>query len=121
MLYKRSATTPAKPSTTSTYTFSTGILTGHNNGWTQAVPETDGNPLWVIQAVASATAPSDTDTIPSEQWGTQIKLIEDGLDGLNQATIYLYQRAISTPVVTDIDDPITYTFASGEITDSSEA
>jgi len=125
LLYVRSATTPTKPSTSTTYTFSTGIATGMNNSWTQAVPVTNGNPLWVIQSSASATAPTDTDTILSTEWGTQIKIVEDGADGatgatgpagaagLSQATIYLYQRKSTVPAVTDIADPTTYTFSTG--------
>lgn len=124
-LYKRSASTPAKPTTTSTYTFSLGTIEGQDNGWTQAVPEFNYYPLWAIQAVATATAPIDTNTIANTQWGSQIKIAENGadgvngsngLDGYNQATILLYQRATSTPVVTDIADPITYTFSNGAIT-----
>ena len=45
-IYKRAATTPALPSAQATYTFATGVLSGLTNGWTQAIPATDGNPLW---------------------------------------------------------------------------
>jgi len=83
-LYIRSASTPTKPTTTSTYTFSTGVLTGHNNGWSQNVPATNGDPLWVIQSTATDT--DDIDTILSTEWGTQIKLVEDGADGADGAT-----------------------------------
>jgi hypothetical protein len=112
-LYRRYATAPTKPSTTSTYTFSTGALTGQNNSWTQSIPATDGNPLWVIQSTAAATAPTDTDTILAAEWGSQIKVSEDGAAGLNQATIYLYKRASSAPTTSGITSAITYTFATG--------
>ena len=39
---------------------------------------------------------------------------EDGQDGLNQATIFLYQRAASQPLVPQSD--VTYTFSTGVIT-----
>ena len=39
---------------------------------------------------------------------------EDGQDGLNQATIFLYQRAQPQPLVPQSD--VTYTFATGLIT-----
>lgn len=64
-LYKRADQAPQKPTTESTYTFSTNTLSGHDNSWTQSVPAVSGKtPLWMIQAVASATAPANTDTIP---------------------------------------------------------
>ena len=66
LLYKRAASSPTLPSTTATFTFSTGVLTGHNNGWTQDVPATDGNPLWVTAATASASG--TTDTIAAAEW-----------------------------------------------------
>lgn len=113
-LYRRSATTPALPSTTATYTFATGVLTGHNNGWTQAVPATDGNPLWVTAAAASSTGA--TDTIASAEWAAPVIMAQDGTNGsnggngINSATIFLYQRAASTPSVPT--DALTYTFSS---------
>ena len=116
-LYKRSASSPTLPSTTATYTFATGGLTGHNNGWTQAVPATDGNPLWVTAATANAPAGTATDTIASGEWASPVKILEDGADGtngsngLNQATVYLFQRATSTPSVPA--STLTYTFATG--------
>ena len=57
-IYKRSASTPTKPTSVSTYTFETGVLTGQNNGWTSAVP-TGSNPLYVCVATASATGATD--------------------------------------------------------------
>lgn len=78
-LYRRSATTPAVPSTTSTYTFATAVLTGHNNSWTQAVPANDGNPLYVT--VASAVSTGLTDTIATGEWTTPQIMASNGANG----------------------------------------
>lgn len=80
-LFKRSATAPAVPSVTSTLTFATGVLTGHDNGWTQAVPAANGNPLYVITAKASAT--TATVTIGTGEWSTPAILAQDGTNGTN--------------------------------------
>lgn len=82
-IYKRSATTPSVPSTTSTYTFATAVLTGHNNGWTQAIPASDGNPLYATTAAASSSGA--TDTIATGDWS---------------APIIVQQEAGATPKVT---------------------
>ena len=75
-LYQRGATAPAKPTVTTTYTFSTGALSGNLNGWSQSIPATNGNPCWVIQATAISA--ESTDTILASEWSEQRKLVEDG-------------------------------------------
>lgn len=113
-LYKRSATTPSKPSSSLTYTFATGVLTGSLSGWTQTIPETNGNPCWLIQATASASGA--TDTIAASEWSTQIELVQDGSsgeDGYNQATITLYRRSASAP--SKPSSSVTYTFATASL------
>lgn len=130
LLYKRGTTAPEKPTAEVTYTFADASLspTSALNGWTQAIPQVDGNPCWVIAATASAT--TATDTIGISEWSTQIKFVEDGVQGatgatgatgktgevgatgstgLNQATIFLYSRTTSTKP----SSPTTYTFATG--------
>lgn len=130
LLYQRGATAPDKPTAEVTYTFADASLspTSALNGWTQAIPQVDGNPCWVIAATASAT--TATDTIGISEWSTQIKFVEDGVQGatgatgatgktgevgatgstgLNQATIFLYSRTTSTKP----SSPTTYTFANG--------
>ena len=130
LLYRRGATAPDKPTAEVTYTFADASLspTSALNGWTQAIPQVDGNPCWVIAATASAT--TATDTIGISEWSTQVKFVEDGVQGatgatgatgktgevgatgstgLNQATIFLYSRTTSTKP----SSPTTYTFASG--------
>lgn len=136
LLYQRGATAPDKPTDEVTYTFADASLspTSALNGWTQAIPQVDGNPCWVIATTASAT--TATDTIGISEWSTQIKFVEDGVQGatgatgvtgatgatgktgevgatgstgLNQATIFLYSRTTSTKP----SSPTTYTFANG--------
>lgn len=108
-LYRRGATSPAVPSGTFTYTFATASLSGGTlNGWTQAIPAADGNPLWVI--AASASSSSGTDGIPASEFTAPV--LKDGA-GLNAATVFLYQRAASTPAVPA--GTLTYTFATGAL------
>jgi len=107
---------PTKPTEDTVYTFSTGELADPDSGlgdWTQAIPATDGtgNPIWIIGAMALATSPEDTDTIDVDDWSDPVKWT---VDGVSQAGLFLYQRAETAPVTTDIDDPLTYTFATGE-------
>ena len=115
LLYHRGATAPEKPTAEVTYTFADASLSPASalNGWTQAIPQVDGNPCWVIATTASAT--TATDTIAVSEWSTQVKFVEDGAQGatgstgLNQATIFLYSRTTSTKP----SSSTTYTFASG--------
>ena len=116
VLYKRGASAPAKPSGNVTYTFATGSVTGTLDGWTKEVPS-GSDPVWAITASASSTGTSDT--IASSEWSTQVKVFEDGTpggagsDGLNQATIFLYQRAASAPAKPTATP--TYTFSTGAL------
>jgi hypothetical protein len=124
-LYKRASSTPSEPSGTFTYTFSTGALSGGTlNGWTQAIPTADGNPLYVIAATASST--SATDSVPASEFSSAVVLARDGsagsdgtdgsdgsdgADGLNAATVWLFKRAASAPTVPS--SSLTYTFSTG--------
>lgn len=114
-LYQRATSAPAVPSADSIYTFSSGILTGGTLGsWTQTIPA-GTNPIYVISATASSTAA--TDTIPTTEWATPSILAQNGTNGsngLNNAIVYLYQRAASTP--TAPGGTFTYTFSSGLLT-----
>ena len=82
-LYRRSATaltSSDRPTGTLTYTFATGLLSGSGfNSWSQSVPATNGNPLYIIQA--TATSNGTTDTIASSEWSIPVKFVEDGADG----------------------------------------
>lgn len=78
-LYKRASSAPSKPTATLTYTFATGVLSGSLSGWTQAMPATNGNPCYCIQATAISTG--TTDTIAASEWSEVVKVLEDGSDG----------------------------------------
>jgi predicted phage tail protein len=80
-LYKRSATTPAVPSVTTTYTFTTGALSGINNGWSQTVPAANGDPLYVTTATALAAGSVTTDTIAASEWAAPTIMAQDGDPG----------------------------------------
>lgn len=78
-LYKRSESIPAKPSTSTLFTFATASLTGEMDGWSQSIPTTDGNPCWVVSAqIAARTA---TATVDVSAWTSPVKLVEDGEGG----------------------------------------
>lgn len=115
-LYRRAASTPSDPTGTFTYTFATAALSGGTlNGWTQAIPATDGNPLWVKQA--SAVASTATDTIAAAEFAAAVKIVEDGgagAPGLNSATARIYQRGASAPAGPSAT--ATYTFSNGALT-----
>jgi hypothetical protein len=67
-IYQRAATAtaPALPSASTTYTFATGVLTGLNNGWTQYIPSSGG--AYLHTSLATAAATTTTDAIASSEW-----------------------------------------------------
>lgn len=109
VLYKRSNTTPAKPTADLTYTFNTAKLTPASSlaGWSQSIPVADGNPCYSIQAVAMAVG--DTDTIAATEWTDVTQILSDGLDAYNTAVIYLYMRSATAPSKPNVQT--TYTFS----------
>lgn len=121
-LFRRSAAAPTKPSTSSTYTFATGVLTGQNNSWTQ-VPPAGSDPLWVT--VATASASGATDSIAGSEWATPVLFVENGAPGadgaagapgLNTATVYLFRRNDTGTAPAVPSSTLTYTFATGLLT-----
>ena len=77
-LYQRNTSKPSKPSASVTYTFSTGVASGLNNGWSQKIP--DGtNPLYVTLATASSN--TATDTILSSEWSDVVVMAQNGANG----------------------------------------
>lgn len=113
-LYKRAETRPSVNwNYDLTYTFATGKLSGFPDDWDWSQEVVDGyDPLYVISATAYGTG--ETDTIGPNEWSTAMKLAEDGTDGYNTATVFLYQRAAEQPSAPTGD--LTYTFASGTLT-----
>lgn len=127
-LYNRAATATKPTSGNATYTFSTHTLSipsgWTNAGWKQAFPEEteqgDTTPVWMMAAIASSNA--STDTISYSEWSEPVKMVSSGSNGTNgkngaagynQATVFLYQRAASTP--SKPSSSVTYTFASGAL------
>ena len=118
-IYIRSATQPTStPIGDSTYTFADGGLVFTNaNGWSATVDGTTGSEqLWIRSAQAiSRTA---TTTIDAGDWSGVIQASAtaiDGQDGLNQATLYLYQRNNSGTAPAAPNQASTYDFGTGII------
>jgi hypothetical protein len=107
-IYRRSATAPAGPSVSSTYTFSTGVLSGLNNSWTTTVP-TGTDPLWVRTAVAFGIN-ATTDTIASTEWSPSVQDTTGSGIGTTAVPILLYRRNATTPARPS--NTSTYTFAT---------
>lgn len=118
-----SQSVPDRPSGPLTYTFSTGLLTeesgqaGNLNGWSQDV-STAGSGAYLYVTTAAAVSTSDTDIINS---GSEVSYSGDwadvttlAQDGNNNATIYIYQRAASTPSLPSAT--CTYTFSTKSLT-----
>ena len=118
-LYKRSSTAATVDWTiTLTYYF-TGQNAHHLNavpsGWSESIPASDGNPLYVTAATAYANTGSDT--IAYTEWSAPVKMAEDGTSGnpgTNSATVFLYQRAASIP--SKPSGNLEYTFSDGSLT-----
>ena len=99
-LYQRASSTPSfSYSGNLTYTFATAILSGSiPTGWTQAIPASDGNPLYEVTAVAYAN--TATDTIASSEWSAPVKIVENGTNGrgiLSTEVKYVADTQGSTP------------------------
>ena len=110
-LFRKTSTNsaPADPSGTFTYTFATGVLSGGTlNGWSQSAPSlNNGEYLWVIQASAFSSNPTDT-IAASEFNAASVAGIggnngNDGNDGPTgpsgdiYKTIYLYDAKVTIP------------------------
>ena len=70
---------------------------------------------WVVAATANGTG--TTDTIGSGEWSGVVQF--SGADGLNSATVELFQLTNSTSAPADPSGALTYTFATGAITNSN--
>ena len=119
-LYKRASSIPSGPINTLRYTFSDHTLTGeasYFNGWKQSINDigSGNDAIWIIAATATASADDGYDDILTIEWSSAIEMAKNGedgnpgIDGLNQATVYIYKRAasVSTP------SSATYTFLNG--------
>lgn len=109
-IYQRATSAPAVPTATATFTFSGASIAGLNNGW-QATPPAGTSPLYV--SVATASSSGATDTITSAEWASPVVLAANGADGLNAATVYLFQRTSSATAPSLPSATVTYTFLTG--------
>ena len=114
--YKRSASTVTdKPSTTRTWTFSSGEFNNNDlgNSFTGQIPS-GTDELYVCTAVASSVNSTDSVTGTSDWSAPQLLAAEgtDGTDGFNTAVVYGYKR--SSSAVTDKPSTTrTWTFSTG--------
>ena len=77
-VYQRAATNtcPSLPSALCTLTFSSGVVTGLNNGWALTVPATGGAFLFLSTVYVSSSA-TNAD-IPAASWGAGKLVAQDG-------------------------------------------
>lgn len=110
-LYKNNDGSPTKPTTSSTYTFSTKTLSPVPSGWSTTPSYSNSTSTWEIRAVALSN--TDSDTIEASDWSNPVLISgKDGTNGTSQATLYVYKRAasVSTP------SGGTYRFDTGSLT-----
>lgn len=98
-LYRRNSTPSTAPTLrtggSSTYTFSTGDITGFDSNWSDAIPDSaNGTTVWVIQATAANTG--TTDTILDSEWSTP-----QVLSSLGQGQVkgLSFLRSVSQPSI----------------------
>ena len=89
---------PASFTGTFTYDFASGLLSGGTlNGWSQQLPSVNqGEVLWARQA--SAASSQTIDTIKATEFSAGTVITSSGTDGLNSATVALYQKNTSASV-----------------------
>ena len=112
-LYQRNTSKPSKPSASVTYTFSTGVASGLNNGWSQKIPN-GTNPLYVTLATASSN--TATDTILSSEWSDVVVMAqngEDGQDGISPKVSLLKSGDTTTISIVDATGTHTQTVKDG--------
>lgn len=117
-LFQRNTTgvAPSVSSTTATYTFATGGLSGHNNGWSQTMPTTGGIYRWMTTATALGTG--TTDTIGTAEWAAPAILAQDGVDGTaatRTGILDMYLWSAGAPASFPSGSS-TYTWATGQFT-----
>jgi hypothetical protein len=114
---------PAAPTTNPgdiTFDFMQGRIiapttTQLGGGWFSRIPDGAGN-LYVTMCTASS--PGDTDTVLASEWAGPALMGQDGLRGLNSASVYIYQRtsANAAPLLPTTD--LTYTFQGAVLSGS---
>lgn len=94
-LYKRSASTPNKPTAAITYNFKTKTLTGNDvssGNWSTTIPS--GNtPIYIINATAANVG--ETDIIEATEWSSPQILSQNGTSVSVDRSVTEYQVGIS--------------------------
>ena len=119
-LYVRDDSAPSAPADGLIYDFAAGTFTtGSIGSWSQTLPPDNGKPCFV--AVTVAISNQSTDEIDHDDW-TIRKLVKDGgdgqpgLNGYNQATIFLYKRSSTALGQQDTPTATRYNFETGVLT-----
>jgi hypothetical protein len=117
-LYKRvSGTAPTNVGTINgshNFPNAATVLTTNSDSWSLTIPS-GAEPLYV--SIGTVKSQSESVGFTQSIFSSPVKLVEDGADGLNNATVYLYKRADTMPTGAAVK-PIgntTYTFATGEV------
>ena len=114
--YQRSATALTSNPGAVDYSFSTNTITTATlaNSWSKTIPA-GNDPLYVTLATAASTA--GTDSVLATEWTTPVLMVKDGVNGINNATIYLYARNSnsSTAPALATTGSATYDFTTGAI------
>jgi hypothetical protein len=102
-LYQRNNTgvAPSGVSVNTTYTFSTGILSGSYSPWSQTIPDSSLGRFLFITTV-TAIGESDTTTITSGMW-SPVRLFS--IEGVSPAIINLTNDSVSVPANADGSSP----------------
>lgn len=131
-LYKRSPTAPNPPSTNFKdvkVNLATGLIAldssdatifaNGDEGWyntaNSAAQSVASGKIWIVAATANGTG--DFDNIGNTEWTGVVQFTGD--DGLNSATIELFQLASSATTAPTLPEDLTYTFATGGLTGNS--
>jgi hypothetical protein len=119
-IYKWSVFEPTRPSTTSTYTWSTGAYTAPS-GWSTTVPsyQQPGYYLWSITVPLTVSATTTTSTLDWTNTSNPVKSISYngavGVNGVKTAILQMYKWSASVPT-TFPSGTSTYTWATGTFT-----
>lgn len=122
--YQRTASAPTGTPGDVTVTFASNSITAPAalaNGWVRDIPTANGNPLYVT-AISGAGAGSTVNLL-SAGWSAAAVMATDGpggtgtdgINGLNSATIMIYQRSASATAPALPSAATTYTFATGVV------
>lgn len=125
-IWTGSSVPPTRPSTTSTYTWSTGAYSAPS-GWSVDAPSntTPGNYLWAITVPLTVSATTVTSTLDWTNVANPIRAVAyngangtngtNGVNGTRTAILDVYQWSVSAPTSFPTGSS-TYTWATGQFT-----